>query len=59
VPERHEPDIGEVNYPYLFGVIDEVAAQCGWDGWIGCEYKAQTRRPAGRDVRRAGLVWRV
>jgi hydroxypyruvate isomerase len=39
VPERHEPDIGEVNYPYLFDVIDEVSAQCGWDGWIGCEYR--------------------
>jgi 2-dehydrotetronate isomerase len=39
VPERHEPDIGEVNYPYLFDVIDEVSAQCGWNGWIGCEYR--------------------
>jgi hydroxypyruvate isomerase len=35
VPERHEPDVGEMNYPYLFKVIDEVAAQCGWQGWIG------------------------
>ena len=26
VPERHEPDIGELNHPYLFEVIDEVAA---------------------------------
>jgi len=34
VPERHEPDTGEVNYAYLFGVIDEL----GYDGWIGCEY---------------------
>jgi len=39
VPERHEPDLGEVNYAYLFGVIDEVSAACGWDGWIGCEYR--------------------
>jgi hydroxypyruvate isomerase len=39
VPQRHEPDVGEVNYPYLFEVIDEVAAQCGWQGWIGCEYR--------------------
>jgi hydroxypyruvate isomerase len=39
VPQRHEPDVGEVNYPYLFDVIDEVAAQCGWEGWIGCEYR--------------------
>lgn len=38
VPERHEPDVGEMNYPYLFKVIDEVSAQCGWQGWVGCEY---------------------
>jgi hydroxypyruvate isomerase len=35
VPERHEPDIGEMNYPYLFDVIDSL----GYDDWIGCEYK--------------------
>lgn len=46
VPERHEPDLGEVNYPYLFNVIDEL----GYKGWIGCEY-----RPAGDTV--AGLGW--
>jgi hydroxypyruvate isomerase len=34
VPERHEPDTGELNYPYLFEVIDKL----GYDGWIGCEY---------------------
>lgn len=34
IPERHEPDTGEVNYEYVFGVIDEV----GFEGWIGCEY---------------------
>ncbi|MGE5615888.1 MAG: 2-oxo-tetronate isomerase [Bacillota bacterium] len=45
VPERHEPDTGEVNYPYLFGVIDEV----GYPGWIGCEYhpKAGTSEGLG------------
>lgn len=35
VPERHEPDIGEVNYPYLFALLDDL----GYDGWIGCEYR--------------------
>lgn len=35
VPERHEPDLGEVNYRYLFDLIDEV----GYEGWIGCEYR--------------------
>jgi hydroxypyruvate isomerase len=46
VPERHEPDVGEINYPYLFGVIDET----GYDGWIGCEY-----RPRGETA--DGLGW--
>ncbi len=55
VPERHEPDVGELNYPYLFKVIDDVAQQCGWDGWVGCEYRpAQGAQPGGT---RAGLGW--
>lgn len=35
VPERHEPDLGELNYPYLFALLDRL----GYDGWIGCEYR--------------------
>ncbi|MEO1017190.1 MAG: 2-oxo-tetronate isomerase [Pseudomonadota bacterium] len=35
VPQRHEPDFGEINYPYLFELIDEL----GYEGWIGCEYR--------------------
>ena len=46
VPERHEPNVGEVNYPYLFGLLDEL----GYEGWVGCEY-----RPAGDTL--AGLAW--
>ncbi len=46
VPERHEPDTGEVNYRYLFGLLDEL----GYDGWLGCEY-----RPAKGTVE--GLGW--
>lgn len=34
VPERQEPDVGEMNCGYLFDVIDAL----GWDGWVGCEY---------------------
>lgn len=34
VPERHEPSAGEVNYAYLFDLIDRL----GYEGWIGCEY---------------------
>jgi hydroxypyruvate isomerase len=55
VPERHEPDVGELNYAYLFRVIDEVSAECGWQGWVGCEY-----RPARGAVARGtsdGLAW--
>ena len=55
VPERHEPDRGELNYPSLFDVIDEVSAQCGWDGWIGCEYRP--RRGAVTGGTSAGLSW--
>ena len=55
VPQRHEPDVGELNYPYLFDVIDEVAAQCGWQGWVGCEYRpARGAQPGGTS---AGLGW--
>jgi len=39
VPQRHEPDLGEINHDYIFAVIDEVAAECGWQGWVGCEYR--------------------
>ena len=41
LPMRHEPDCGELNHPHLFEVIDEVAANCGWQGWVGwrgCDY---------------------
>ena len=34
VPMRHEPDSGELNHAYLFEVIDEVAAESGWAGWV-------------------------
>jgi hydroxypyruvate isomerase len=55
VPERHEPDVGEMNYPYLFKVIDEVAQQCGWDGWVGCEYRPARGAQAGGTS--DGLGW--
>jgi hydroxypyruvate isomerase len=34
VPERQEPDVGEIHYPYLFDLLDRL----GYEGWIGCEY---------------------
>jgi hydroxypyruvate isomerase len=45
-PARHEPGTGEVNFPYLFGLLDRLK----YPGWIGCEYK-----PAGRTE--DGLGW--
>ena len=46
VPERHEPDTGELNNGYLMRVLDEL----GYEGWVGCEY-----RPRGRTE--DGLGW--
>jgi hydroxypyruvate isomerase len=46
VPERHEPDTGEVNYGYVLSLIEDL----GYSGWIGCEY-----RPAAATS--AGLGW--
>ncbi len=55
VPERHEPDVGELNHAYLFDVIDEVSAACGWQGWVGCEYRpALGAQPGGTSQ---GLGW--
>lgn len=55
VPMRHEPDVGEMNYPYIFEVLDEVSAACGWNGWVGCEYRpAKGAVPGGTSD---GLGW--
>jgi hydroxypyruvate isomerase len=43
VPERHEPDRGEVNYPYLLDLLDEI----GYAGWVGCEYRPRAGTLAG------------
>jgi hydroxypyruvate isomerase len=55
VPERHEPSLGEVNYTYLFQVIDEVSRQCGWSGWLGCEYRPALGATQGATS--TGLAW--
>ena len=51
VPERHEPDVGEINYPYLFTLLDEL----GYEGWIGCEYRPRGGSTPGATS--AGLGW--
>jgi len=46
VPDRAEPDSGEVFFPHLFQLVDSLH----YSGWIGCEY-----RPKGRTEE--GLGW--
>ena len=43
VPERQEPDVGEINHPYLFALIDRL----GYTGWIGAEYRPRANTSAG------------
>ncbi len=44
-PNRYEPDNGEINYPYIFDLLEAE----GYKGWIGCEYKpsSTTRETLG------------
>ncbi|CAM3626650.1 2-oxo-tetronate isomerase [Paracidovorax anthurii] len=51
VPERHEPDVGEVHYPYLLRLLDSL----GYAGWVGCEYRPARGTAAG--ATRQGLGW--
>ena len=46
VQGRHEPDNGEINYPFIFKHIEASS----YDKWIGCEYM-----PIG--ATRDGLAW--
>ena len=52
VPLRHEPDLGELNFPPLFDEIDRL----GYDGWIGCEYRPKADTSAGLGWARAWLA---
>ncbi|MEO1702010.1 MAG: TIM barrel protein [Pseudomonadota bacterium] len=47
IHDRGEPDMGEINYPYVFGVLEDA----GYDGHLGAEYK-----PRHGSVE-AGLGW--
>lgn len=46
VPDRGEPDAGELNYPWLLAALDAM----GWDGFVGAEYKP-------RETTDKGLGW--
>jgi hydroxypyruvate isomerase len=46
VPNRNEPNTGEVDFHYLCRVLDELQ----YPGWIGCEYRPRT-------TTRANLSW--
>jgi len=43
VPDRHEPDSGELHYPYLFDLLDQL----GYTGWVGCEYRPRAGTSQG------------
>ena len=47
IPDRNEPDISEIDYKFIFKIIDDL----GYKGWIGCEYN-----PIEDTV--SGLSWR-
>lgn len=46
LPDRGEPDRGELNFGYLLGQVEASA----YDGWVGCEYV-----PRGDTIE--GLSW--
>lgn len=46
VPERAEPDDGEIAFPAIFAALDKLK----YGGWVGCEY-----RPRGDTDQ--GLAW--
>ncbi|MGL4974082.1 MAG: 2-oxo-tetronate isomerase [Bosea sp. (in: a-proteobacteria)] len=43
VPSRHEPDIEELNYPFIFDELDRL----GYAGFVGCEYRPKAGTLAG------------
>jgi hydroxypyruvate isomerase len=50
-PGRTPPDEGEINYPYVFDLIDRL----GFDGWVGCEYAPHDKTAPG--ATKASLGW--
>ena len=53
VPDRHEPDTGEVNHAYVLDLLDST----GYSGWVGCEYRPKAGTLAGLGwARRWGVI---
>lgn len=44
-PGRNEPGTGEINFAFLFDLVDSL----GYQGWIGCEYKPKSATLSGLD----------
>jgi len=43
VPDRGEPNSGEVNYPWLLAELDIM----GWQGFVGAEYRPRSTTEEG------------
>ena len=43
VPDRGEPDQGELNYQWLLAQLDDL----GWDGFVGAEYRPRKTTDEG------------
>jgi len=54
-PGRFEPGTGEINYRYLFALLDNI----GYDGWIGCEYKPRAGTVEGLGWREEHNAWQM
>ncbi len=43
IPSRHEPDMEELNYPFLFDELDRL----GYSNFVGCEYNPRAKTNDG------------
>jgi len=53
VPDRHEPDDGELNCAYLLDLLDAL----GYAGHVGCEYRPRAGTSAGLGWLRSRSEW--
>lgn len=53
VPERQEPDHGELHYPYLWGELRRL----DYRGWIGCAYQPRAATSAGLGWLQQAYAW--